>query len=71
MTVYSSRGETVKTTTLGYVMSKYSNIYILKMDIEGTEYSVIQSDDNLRIPQICIEFHHWLNDETDQRRDQM
>ena len=34
----------------------------LKMDIEGSEFSVIDSIDEINIPQISIEFHHWLGD---------
>ena len=35
------------------------------MDIEGSEFSVIQSLNKLTVQQICIEFHHWLNSEAD------
>jgi hypothetical protein len=36
------------------------------MDIEGAEYSTLQNVHHLDVPQICIEFHHWLNREGDQ-----
>jgi aryl-alcohol dehydrogenase-like predicted oxidoreductase len=33
------------------------------MDIEGSEYSCINSLNDLRVDQICIEWHHWLGGE--------
>ena len=38
----------------------HRNIAYLKMDIEGFEYSILESlDSPLTIPQIAIEFHHF------------
>lgn len=41
-------------------MNNHENIDILKMDIEASEYEVIDSftHSNLPVQQICIEFHH-------------
>lgn len=48
--------------TLPVILDQWPEPAVLKMDIEGSEYSVIDSIDNLSIPQLCIEFHHWLGD---------
>jgi FkbM family methyltransferase len=41
-------------------MLGHEHIDLLKMDIEGCEYDVIGnlSAERIRIPQICVEFHH-------------
>lgn len=41
-------------------MLKHDSIDLLKMNIEGAEYAVINdiSRSNLRINQICVDFHH-------------
>jgi FkbM family methyltransferase len=59
-------GETAETISLQELLDHYENVSVLKMDIEGSEYSVLQHIDHLRVPQICIEFHHWLNRDGDQ-----
>ncbi len=37
-------------------------IDLLKIDIEGFEYGVLDSclDENVRIRQVCVEFHHFF-----------
>ncbi len=52
----------VQPITLKEVLEEYPNPSVLKIDIEGSEYSVIDSIDKIDIPQIAIEFHHWLGD---------
>jgi hypothetical protein len=54
---------TWKSTTIGIkdVLSNYAPVVLLKMDIEGSEFSVIEAMPNVTIPQIAIEFHHWLD----------
>lgn len=46
------------------IMRRYGHdsIDILKMDIEGFEYDIIDQMLNDKIPvrQLCVEFHHWL-----------
>jgi FkbM family methyltransferase len=59
-------GETAETLSLQDLLDRYQNISVLKMDIEGAEYSVLHNVHRLAIPQVCIEFHHWLNREGDQ-----
>ncbi|MCK4786759.1 MAG: FkbM family methyltransferase, partial [Desulfobacteraceae bacterium] len=46
------------------ILNKYKNVSVLKMDIEGAEYEVLNSISKLDIPQICIEFHHFCTDFT-------
>jgi FkbM family methyltransferase len=41
---------------------RHSQIDLLKMDIEGFEYEVLESifRDRIQIKQICLEFHHFF-----------
>jgi len=43
--------------------NNHKNIDILKIDIEGSEYDVIDDiiQNQLEIKQICVEFHHWFD----------
>lgn len=42
---------------------KYSNISVIKMDIEGSEYDCLL--ECVGVKQICVEFHHFcINDKT-------
>lgn len=52
---------TVETTTLKKLMDKYKidRLDVLKLDIEGTEYSVLMSIDSDIAKQISIEFHDF------------
>lgn len=50
--------------SLKELLEKYNNISVLKMDIEGAEYEVLNSIERLDVPQICIEFHHVCTDFT-------
>lgn len=52
----------VQPITLNEVMADYPDPSVLKLDIEGSEFSVIESMDDITIPQITMEFHHWLGD---------
>jgi hypothetical protein len=54
-------GELFDTILLNDVLDQY-DISILKMDIEGSEYSCINSLKDLKVDQVCIEWHHWLGD---------
>ncbi len=56
---------TVGTINVPDILSRCPDISILKMDIEGAEYEVISSLDRLDIPQVCIEFHHFCSDFTE------
>jgi len=55
----------VQPITLKEVLEEYPNPSVLKLDIEGSEYPVFDSIDELTIPQITVEFHHWLGDVED------
>ena len=35
------------------------DVSVFKMDIEGSEYSVLDTITEITVPQIGIEFHHW------------
>jgi len=53
-----------ETTTLQKLFETYNNISVIKMDIEGSEYEVIESLKSIpsSICQICVEFHHFCSD---------
>ena len=48
------------------LINEYDNVSVVKMDIEGSEYSVIES--LVEVPscvrQFCVEFHHFCTDKT-------
>jgi FkbM family methyltransferase len=50
--------------TLKELLEQYKNVSVLKLDIEGAEYDVINSIDKLDIPQIFVSFHHFCTDFT-------
>jgi len=58
-----------QTIGLQELLERHRDISVLKMDIEGAEYDVLNSIDKLDIPQICVEFHHFCTaftvDDTD------
>jgi len=54
-------GELFDTILINDILDQY-DISILKMDIEGSEYSCINSINDLKVDQVCIEWHHWLGD---------
>lgn len=54
-------GSIFDTILLNDVLDQY-DVSILKMDIEGSEYSCINSLNSLSVDQLCIEWHHWLGD---------
>jgi len=49
-------------TSLNEIMDNI-DVSLLKMDIEGSEYSVIKHLDSLNVDQVCVEWHHWLGRE--------
>lgn len=57
--INSEGGDIFDTILLHDILNEY-DISILKMDIEGSEYSCINSLNSLNVDQICIEWHHWL-----------
>ena len=53
-----------ESTTIPELLKKYENVSLIKMDIEGSEYDLIESLLELSIPQVCVEFHHFCSDKT-------
>ena len=55
-----------ETISLPSLLKKYDNISVIKMDIEGSEYDVIQSLKNIpnTVKQFCVEFHHFCTSKT-------
>lgn len=55
-----------ETVNLQNLFDAYNNISVIKMDIEGSEYKVIESlvtvPDSVR--QLCVEFHHFCSAKT-------
>tara|TARA_R100000664_G_scaffold8231_1_gene13644 strand:+ start:136 stop:807 length:672 start_codon:yes stop_codon:yes gene_type:complete len=64
-TCFSSEGETARTITVDDILNKVGDVCLLKMDIEGSEYSVFEKMESLSVDQLCVEWHHWLNKEGD------
>lgn len=52
--------------TIDELLSSYPNTSVIKMDIEGAEYDVISNLKELRVPQLCIEFHHFCTHFTEE-----
>ncbi len=50
--------------SISELLEEYKDISLLKIDIEGAEYEVINSLEELYVPQIYIEFHHFCTDFT-------
>ena len=55
-----------ETVSLNFLLEKYKNVSVIKMDVEGSEYEII---DNLKevpetVRQICVEFHHFCSNKT-------
>jgi FkbM family methyltransferase len=53
-----------ETISIPDLLRQYRNVSVLKMDIEGAEYDIINSLGKLDIPQIYVEFHHFCTDFT-------
>lgn len=55
-----------ETISLDTVFKRYSNVSVVKMDIEGSEYAVLSALDILpeTVKQLCVEFHHFCTDKT-------
>jgi len=47
------------TITLNELLSLHPDASVIKMDIEGAEYEIIENIKELKVPQLCIEFHHF------------
>jgi len=52
------------TVSLTELLAAYPDAAVLKMDIEGAEYAVLEAARDLKVPQICVEFHHVCTDHT-------
>jgi FkbM family methyltransferase len=63
-TVTPSQFYEAETISVQDLLNNYKNVSVLKMDIEGAEYEVLNSISKLDIPQICVEFHHFCTDFT-------
>ena len=55
-----------ETIELKEIFTDYDNISIVKMDIEGSEYDVIESLESIpnSVKQFCVEFHHFCTSKT-------
>lgn len=50
-----------KSMPLGGFMNEEEDYSVLKMDIEGFEYEVFDSISEMKFDQVCVEWHHWLD----------
>ncbi len=46
------------------LLRQFPDVSLLKMDVEGAEYSALAAVQRLEIPQICVEFHHFCTNHT-------
>lgn len=55
-----------ETISLNKIFEQYKNISVVKMDIEGSEYDVINSIEWIpeSVRQFCVEFHHFCTNKT-------
>ena len=51
-----------ESTTLEELIKENPDVSLIKMDIEGSEYELIDNLKELRVPQVCIEFHHFCSE---------
>jgi len=66
-TFLSPTGERAETISLDDLVSMYAGAALLKLDIEGAEFPSFESlSTKLRIPQIAVSFHVWLNSVSDE-----
>ena len=66
-TFLSPTGEEVQTISINDVLAMYPGASLLKLDIEGAEFPVVDGISyKLRLPQLAISFHTWLNSASDQ-----
>lgn len=66
-TFLSPVGERAETISLDDLVSMYAGAALLKLDIEGAEFPAFENlSTRLRIPQIAVSFHVWLNSISDQ-----
>jgi len=62
--VESSDHYEAQTISIQELQQVYPDISLLKMDVEGAEYEVLNSIETLDIPQIFLEFHHFCTEYT-------
>jgi FkbM family methyltransferase len=62
--VSTSESYEAETISIPDLLKNYEDVSVLKLDIEGAEYTVINSLKELYIPQIYVEFHHFCTDFT-------
>jgi len=55
-----------ETISLNKIFEEYEEISVIKMDIEGSEYGVIQALKYIpdSVKQFCVEFHHFCTSKT-------
>ena len=55
-----------ETISLPMLFEKYKNISLVKMDIEGAEYAILENLESIptSVKQVCIEFHHFCTNKS-------
>ena len=61
VTIFADTGLDYETISLEDLLKDNQNVCLLKMDIEGSEYSVLEELEELTVDQFCVEWHHWLD----------
>lgn len=57
-------GHKCDTISIPQLLKDYDNISLLKMDVEGAEYDIINRLEVLEVPQLCVEFHWFCSNRT-------
>jgi len=55
-----------ETIDLGSLFETYTNVSVVKMDVEGSEYEILTALESVpaSVKQFCVEFHHFCSDKT-------
>jgi FkbM family methyltransferase len=55
-----------ETISLPMLFEKYKNISLVKMDIEGAEYDILENLESIppSVKQVCVEFHHFCTNKS-------
>jgi FkbM family methyltransferase len=55
-----------ETISLPILFEKYKNISLVKMDIEGAEYDILENLESIppSVKQVCVEFHHFCTNKS-------
>lgn len=69
--IVDSRSRKVKCESIDSLVSQFGKFDLIKIDVEGAEYEIIDALDQLDVEQLCLEFHdhctHYTKQDTQDR----